>query len=92
VSTLKEGRRPLALDRPVGQEEAARERIMLGLRLSAGIPASEIETWIVESGDPLLSDDYGRWLEAGVLAREDGRVRFTERGFLVSNEVLCRFV
>jgi oxygen-independent coproporphyrinogen III oxidase len=92
VSTLKEGRRPLALDRPVGQEEAARERIMLGLRLSAGIPASEIETWIVESGDPLLSDDYGRWLEAGVLAREDGRVRFTERGFLVSNDVLCRFV
>jgi oxygen-independent coproporphyrinogen-3 oxidase len=92
VSTLKEGRRPLALDRPVGQEESARERIMLGLRLSAGIPASEIETWIVESGDPLLSDDYGRWLEAGVLAREDGRVRFTERGFLVSNEVLCRFV
>jgi oxygen-independent coproporphyrinogen-3 oxidase len=92
VSTLKEGRRPLALDRPVGQEEAARERIVLGLRLSAGIPAAEIETWIAESADPLLSDDYGRWLEAGVLAREDGRVRFTERGFLVSNEVLCRFV
>ena len=92
LSTLKEGRRPLALDRPVGQEEAARERIVLGLRLSAGIPASETETWIADNGDPLLSDDYGRWLEAGVLAREDGRVRFTERGFLVSNEVLCRFV
>jgi oxygen-independent coproporphyrinogen-3 oxidase len=92
VSALTEGRRPLALDRPVGQDEAARERIVLGLRLSAGIPASEIETWIAERGDPLLPDDYGRWLEAGVLASEDGRVRFTECGFLLSNEVLCRFV
>jgi oxygen-independent coproporphyrinogen-3 oxidase len=92
VSALSQGRRPLALDRPVGAEEAARERIVLGLRLSAGVPATEIETWISENGDPLLSEDYGRWFEAGVLAREDGRVRFTERGFLLSNEVLCRFV
>jgi oxygen-independent coproporphyrinogen-3 oxidase len=92
VSALSQGRRPLALDRLVGAEEAARERIVLGLRLSAGVPATEIETWISENGDPLLSEDYGRWFEAGVLAREDGRVRFTERGFLVSNEVLCRFV
>lgn len=92
VSALAEGRRPLALDRPVGPEEAARERIVLGLRLSAGLSASEIETWIGENGDRLLSDDYDRWLEAGILAREDGRVRFTERGFLVSNEVLCRFI
>jgi oxygen-independent coproporphyrinogen-3 oxidase len=92
LSALTEGRRPLALDRPVGKEEAARERIVLGLRLFAGVPASEIETWIAENGDPLLPEDYGRWFEAGVLEREGGRVRFTERGFLVSNEVLCRFV
>jgi oxygen-independent coproporphyrinogen-3 oxidase len=92
VSALTEGRRPLAIDRPVGYEEADRERIMLGLRLSAGIPASEIETWVAESGDPLLSPDYDSWLEAGILEREQDRVHFTERGFLVSNEVLCRFV
>jgi coproporphyrinogen III oxidase-like Fe-S oxidoreductase len=92
VSALTEGRRPLAIDRPVGYEEADRERIMLGLRLSAGIPASEIETWVAGSGDPLLSPDYDSWLEAGILEREQDRVHFTERGFLVSNEVLCRFV
>jgi oxygen-independent coproporphyrinogen III oxidase len=92
VSALTEGRRPLAIDRPVECEEADRERIMLGLRLSAGIPASEIEAWVAESGDPLLSPDYDSWLEAGILEREQDRVHFTERGFLVSNEVLCRFV
>ena len=92
VSRLQEGDRPVALDRPVTAEEAARERLMLGLRLSAGVPASEIETWIEEEDDPLLRLDYADWLEAGVLRRENGCVRFTERGFLLSNEVLCRFV
>jgi oxygen-independent coproporphyrinogen III oxidase len=92
VDALAEGRRPVALDRPVDEGEAARERIVLGLRLSEGVPASEVEAWFAESGDPLLPEDYGRWFEAGILRCEDGRVRFTERGFLVSNDVLCRFV
>lgn len=93
VTALSEGRRPLAFDQPVGQPEAARERIVLGLRLSDGVPAGEIEAWIESEGDALLAGDYRAWFEAGLLSREnDGRVRFTERGFLLSNEVLCRFV
>jgi oxygen-independent coproporphyrinogen-3 oxidase len=92
VAALAEGRRPLALDRPVGEDEAARERIVLGLRLREGITAEELEAWIASEGDPLLAGDYAAWCDAGVLERENGRVRFTERGFLVSNEVLCRFV
>jgi oxygen-independent coproporphyrinogen III oxidase len=92
VSALSEGRRPLALDQPLGEEEAAREGIVLGLRLSRGVPAAEIESSIEKGSDPLLAGDYAAWLEAGILAGENGRVRFTERGFLVSNEVLCRFV
>ena len=92
LASLRESRRPTALDERVTPEAAARERIFLGLRLSAGIPAAEIEPWIQEAGDPLLPADYASWLEAGLLERNDGRVRFTEAGFLVSNEVLCRFV
>lgn len=92
VSRLQEGDRPVALDQPVTAEEAAQERIVLGLRLAAGIPAAEIEGWIEKEEDPLLRVDYDRWLEAEILRREDGRVAFTERGFLLSNEVLCRFV
>ncbi len=92
IASLREARRPTALDEPVTPEAAARERIFLGLRLSVGVPAAEIEGWIADAGDPLLAEDYGGWFEAAVLEREGGRVRFTERGFLVSNEVLCRFV
>ena len=72
--------------------EATRERIVLGLRLSRGIPAAEVESWIGQQGDPRLPGDYADWRAGGVLTQEEGRLRFTEHGFLVSNEVLCRFV
>lgn len=92
VALLERGDRPLALDEPVTDEAAERERIVLGLRLAAGVAATEIEGWIDRSGDPRLAADYAAWLDAGILVRPEGRLRFTERGFLVSNEVLCRFV
>ena len=92
LSALRDSRRPTALDEPVTPDAAARERIYLGLRLSVGVPAPEIEGWIGNAGNPLLAADYAAWFEAAVLERENGRVRFTERGFLLSNEVLCRFV
>lgn len=92
VARLGDGERPLALDEAVTPDAAARERIVLGLRLAAGVAAPEVEGWIERSDDPLLAADYGSWREAGILVREEGRLRFTEAGFLVSNEVLCRFV
>ena len=55
-------------------------------------PAADVESWIEEEGDPLLPGDYADWRAEGLLAEKDGRLRFTERGFLLSNEVLCRFV
>jgi len=92
VEELSAGRRPLALDRPVGDMEAAREEIFLGLRLSAGVPSGWIEAFVSDAEDVRLWGDYEAWLAEGILQRTDGRVRFTERGYLVSNEVLSRFV
>ena len=91
VERLEAGHRPLALDQEVSEAEAARERVFLGLRLSGGVPASGIEV-LVDGGGTRLRDDYAGWLSEGILKREGSRVRFTERGFLVSNEVLSRFV
>jgi coproporphyrinogen III oxidase-like Fe-S oxidoreductase len=76
----------------VSDEAAEREGIVLGLRLAVGVDASAVEGWIEESGDSTLAADYGLWLDEGILVREESRLRFTERGFLLSNEVLCRFV
>jgi oxygen-independent coproporphyrinogen-3 oxidase len=86
------GKRPTALDRPIDDEEASRERIVLGLRLAEGVPADDTAQWIARHGDPRLAADWETWKETGLLAEQAGRARFTERGFLLSNEVLCRFV
>ena len=90
--TLASGRRPTALDRSIGAAEEARERIVLGLRLSDGVSTDEIERWIATEGDPRLSEDYASWRAAGLLVAAGDRLRFSEPGFLISNEILCRFV
>jgi oxygen-independent coproporphyrinogen-3 oxidase len=92
LASVSAGRRPVALDRAVPPEEAARERAFLGLRLSDGIPADWLEPFL--AADPALRADYSAWLDAGILiACGDGqRVRLSERGFLVSNEVLSRLI
>jgi oxygen-independent coproporphyrinogen-3 oxidase len=92
LDSLNRGTRPTALDRPLAAEERARERIFLGLRLREGVPATEIEDVVRSSPDRTLPQDYRDWFEAGLLRADGGRVCFSERGFLLSNEVLCRFV
>lgn len=92
IAALAEGRRPLALDRPIDREEAAREKVFLGLRLAEGVPGDEIEGLLRNRRDPQLAEDYAAWREEGLLVETQGRVRFSQRGFLVSNEVLCRLV
>ena len=92
IEELAAGRRPVARDAPVSREEGARERLVLGLRLSEGVPAREVEDFVRAASDPTLAEDYASWRDGRLLEEASGRLRFTERGFLVSNEILCRFV
>jgi oxygen-independent coproporphyrinogen-3 oxidase len=92
VSRLGEGKRPLALDRTIDPSEAAREEVFLGLRLARGVEEAAIRRQVEGSADARLPGDYAAWLDTGILRKDESRVRFTERGILVSNEVLSRFV
>jgi oxygen-independent coproporphyrinogen-3 oxidase len=92
LASLDGGRRPVALDERLTPAAESRERIVLGLRLAQGVPGTDLEAAIARSSDTRLGEDYREWGSAGILVQEAGRVRFSEKGFLVSNEVLCRFV
>ncbi len=92
VRRLERGERPVAVDRGSSPEGDCAEAIMLGLRLSEGVLQSEIEGWISRCGDSRLAADYAGWWERGLLRRRGERLALTERGFLLSNEILCRFV
>lgn len=60
------------------------ERIMLGLRLSEGIPAE----WL----DEMQLKKVRLYEKHGLMRIEDGRVSFTPEGFLVSNGVLAELL
>lgn len=92
LERLEAGGRPTALDREIAPEERESERIVLGLRLSEGVPCAEVDSWIARRGDARLREDWSAWAEAGLLRFEGERVALTERGALVSNEILCRFL
>ena len=92
VRRVGAGQRPIAFDRPLPPDEEESERVVLGLRLARGVPRRDVEDRIRAAGDPSLAGDYEAWREAGLLEETDGNVALTERGFLVSNEILCRFV
>ena len=68
-------------------EERRREYIMLGLRLSEGIDAEEYRK---KFGAELPSVE--KFVRGGFMKAENGRVAFTEKGFLVSNAILSEIV
>jgi len=92
IGDLAAGIRPLAADHLLGAREQAGERIVLGLRRSEGVLTREIHDRVEDSPDATLPQDYGAWKEGRLLDESAGRARLTERGFLLSNEILCRFV
>lgn len=68
-----------------------KEGLMLGLRLSSGVPSSSFE----EIRKSLSADAIARMDDAflaGLLERRAGRVRLTRRGVLLSNEVFSLLV
>ena len=65
----------------ITEEEKRREKIMLGLRLSGGIPAGMLDERKVSA-----------FKGAGYLTVSDGRVRLTTEGFFVSNLIISEFL
>ena len=72
-------------------EERQRERVMLGLRLAAGVSEEEFVQARASAGAG-ERERLDRCEEAGLLERTGGRIRLTRRGVLLSNEVFALLV
>lgn len=65
--------------------DRSEEHFFVGLRLSSGIRPTT-EEW------SRFADPIARWTQAGMLEIHDGNLRLSDRGVLLSNEVLQEFV
>jgi len=92
LEAVEGGRRPTSEDRPIDAVEREREEIILGARTRAGVSADRIDGWLAGRGDAALRDDWKAWMGEGLIELRGDRYVLTERGFLLSSEILCRFV
>lgn len=86
---VKSGHRSRARRQSIDAREALRERILLGLRTSDGVAEEDLSSWIAGAA-PSVAGDWDEIERSGLSLRREGRVRMTERGFLLLSEVLCR--
>ncbi len=67
------------------EANTSEERFFVGLRLTHGIAPTD-EEW------SRFEEPIERWVRAGMLERADDRLRLSDRGHLVSNEIFQEFV
>lgn len=74
----------------VGLDAAARETLLLGLRTAQGIDFGRLLHEYGAGFLEKLEKSIAPLETAGLLVRTEGRLRFTDRGFLLSEAVLAR--
>jgi putative oxygen-independent coproporphyrinogen III oxidase len=78
VTELRAGRAPLGGEERPGPEAIRLERLLLGLRLSDGVPGS----WVPAAA----AEDF---LDRGLARRRNGRFVLTEAGMLLANDLVA---
>ena len=68
------------------------EFVFLGLRLKDGISEKEFENRFNLNIDEIFGRQIEKYSKMGFLMREKGNIRFSDKGFFVSNTILSDFV
>ena len=87
---LEGGALPIDSSERLTPRQQLGERLILGLRLSDGIPRAWLDERV--ASDPSLARRVAGWREAGILADRADRVALTEAGFLVSDSVFVELL
>jgi oxygen-independent coproporphyrinogen-3 oxidase len=85
---IREGSPPWKGVNDCGPEDAWKEALILGLRMTDGVDPAEIETRIGPPPDA-LRDALNSLVKDGKLLRERNRIRLPDHLFFVSNEILA---
>jgi oxygen-independent coproporphyrinogen-3 oxidase len=88
IDLLSEGRAPVGESALITPEEAMREFLFLGLRLTEGVDMA----WFRDELGLDLAGAAGELLGDGLAETEGGRLRLTRRGLLLFNPVVVRLM
>ncbi len=81
IASVAEDRRPVGGEEWLTEDEQGMERLLLGLRVADGVPA----TWV----DPVRAEPL---LAQGLAEQRDGRLALTGRGLFLANEVVLELL
>ena len=76
----------------LSREEEIAETMILGLRMTEGVDLLGFEETFSERAEELFSHEIEQFRQAGLLELSGHHLRLTERGFDVSNLVMCAFI
>ncbi len=68
-------------------EEAARERLVVGLRRRDGVLDTDFQAACGFTPRQLAAEAIDRWIAAGLATERDGRLRLSGEGLLVSDSL-----
>lgn len=86
------GRSPVAEREQLGPEEAARERLVFGLRMLEGVDRQRFREQTGFAVDDLVGAVLPNLLKRGFMELIDNRLRLTRRGLLVSDSIWPSFL
>jgi oxygen-independent coproporphyrinogen III oxidase len=85
LAAAREGRDPPHATEPLDARTRAFERLMLGLRLDAGVERAAV-------ADVLDAAAVGPLVAGGLVGEGDGRIHLTRRGRMLANDVTARLL
>ncbi len=92
ISRVLAGESPVGDTEELAPEDAARERLVFGMRRLEGIDIGEFATATGYFVDQLGGLALTRMIERGLLQQEAGRLRLTREGLLVSDAIWPEFL
>ncbi|NIL97378.1 MAG: radical SAM family heme chaperone HemW [Planctomycetales bacterium] len=87
IRRLASGDSPVAEAERLSAEELARERLLFGLRRLEGIDEAQFPQQTGFQIDELAGPAVRHYVDQGLLARQDGRLRLTRQGLVVSDSI-----
>lgn len=89
MKSIRDGKEPIDFREELERHEALEDTVLMGLRLNKGLEINSLREDYNVSPD---EDKLSYLLEGGLLEIKDDSVRLTERGSLLSNAVIERFI